>query len=151
MTATANVGYDLIFVVHLLAALATVVVLVSLRVAAAGVTPTADRATLQARFPDRVDWAARIVHLAPLTGITMSLLGDGSVSFARAWVSMGLALYLVLAYLLEARVLPAERALARVLREEGVSPRDAATRVGQRLDAALLVLAVILVTMVVQY
>jgi hypothetical protein len=149
--AAADVGYDVVFLVHVAAAIATVVVLASLRVSAGAVGPGANREVLRARFPDRVDWAARVVHLLPVSGLAMSLSGDAEVSLARPWLQAGVALYLVLAYWLEARILPAERALARRIHAAGELDARAGAPLARGLDTALVILAVILVVMIGQF
>ena len=145
-----SVPYDLVFLVHIVGALATVVVLVTLRVSAQGASRSNDLAVARRHFPDRTDWAARVVHIMPVTGFTMSLMGDKDVAMSRPWVGVGLVLYFVLAFWLEARTLPVERSLAREL-AAGEDARGSAQRFARRLDTALSLVGVILVVMVVQF
>ena len=146
-----TVGYDVVFVAHVVVALGVVVVTVGLRAAAASVRPGAERAELRRRFPDRTNWAARVLHLLPVTGVALSLMGGRDVSFARAWVGAGVAIYVLLAFWLEARVLPVERSLSRTVHGTGDVDWAIATTLGRRLDGVLVLLVLAVVTMVVQY
>jgi hypothetical protein len=146
--AAARVGWDLLFVTHLMTAVAVLIVLVTLR--AGTMTVVTDPAAGRTRFPDRPDYAVRLVHLLPVSGLALSLWGGGRVAPDRPWVVAGLALYLVAAGLLEARVLPAERALARALvTHDGVATHAATLRRG--LDGALAVIAVAMIVMIGQF
>ncbi len=146
-----SVAYSMWFVLHLVVALGTVLVISGLRFTAVTVLRNDELESLLTRFPDRVNWAARIVHLAPITGLILSLTGDPDVSLARAWVGAGIALYFVLAYWIEAKVLPAEREVARLLRSDQASAATAAQSMASRIDVALVLLTLILVTMIVQF
>jgi len=64
--------YDLVFLVHLLAAVTTLIVFVAMRFSALAVARGADEKTQRARFPSRRNYAARVLHLLPITGLTMS-------------------------------------------------------------------------------
>jgi hypothetical protein len=66
-------------------------------------------------------------------------------------VYCGLALYLVVAGLLEARALPAERVLARALVETPDDVVAAAAAFARALDQVLVVLTALFVVMVVQF
>ena len=148
MIAANHVGYDILFVVHLVGAIAVVVVLLSVRWVARHASTLAPE-VLRRRCPDRPDRALRLVHLVPVTGVALSLRGGRDVSFSRPWIGVGIALYLVLAYLVEARVAPAERTLARDV-VTGVAPAASARALVGRLDEALVVVAVLFATMIVQ-
>lgn len=148
MIAAAHVADDLAYVVHLLAALAALVVLVSLRLSAHEVA-SGHAETAARRFPDRTDWAARVVHLLPLSGLAIVGTGPATDSLGHAWVVVGLVGYFVAAFLLEARALPAERELARAL-ASGEDPTALARRLAGRIDSTLAVLAVVAVVMVVR-
>ncbi len=145
----ANVAYDLGLVAHIALGVATLVVLGSLRILAAEAMRTG--ATLSAdRFPDRVNWVARVVHLMPISGVILSVSGNSDVSLRQPFVQVGFALYLVAAYVLEAWALPQERKLVRAVRSgEMVSP--SAKKLGRSLDLMLTMIAAAFVVMVVQF
>jgi hypothetical protein len=146
-----SVAYSLWFIAHLIVALATVVVIGGLRFTAQSALSTNDAEVLKVRFPDRTNWAARVVHFAPVTGLVLSVTGDHDVALSQPWIAAGIALYLALAFWLEARVLPAERSLAHTVRHDpSLSHRDARELL-RRIDVALVILALILITMIVQF
>jgi hypothetical protein len=129
-------------------AVAALVILIALRAGAATAISHPD--AVRTRFPDRPDWAIRLVHLLPLSGIALIVTGSQSVSFTHVWVQVGAACYLVVAAVIEIRVRPDERSLARALGGSGNVPIAAATLV-RALDTALLVIAIAMITMIVQY
>ena len=144
-------GYDLWFVAHLVVAVSSVAVLASMRHAASKGVTSADLSALRQHFPPHRNWAARIVHLAPATGIILSVTGGTDVSFTRAWVGLGVGLYILLAFLLEARVLPNERALIAAIETVSEDVPPLSRSLGRRIDAALVVLGVLFLTMIVQF
>lgn len=148
MTATAHVAYDWVFVAHVMVAVATIVVLVALRVAARATFD--DPASGPRRFPDRVDWALRIVHLLPASGVALVAMGGADVSIGHLWVQAGIGCYVVVGAWIEIRVAPLERALARILVTD-VDPRRSVATLMRSLDVALLVITVAMVTMIVQF
>lgn len=146
-----SVGYDLAFVAHIVVALASVVVLSALRLAGSMLARGADQATLQRSFPVRSNLAARVVHLLPLSGMALVGLGGADVSLSHAWVLTGLAMYVLAAGHLEARLLPAERVLAHAIaRGETPSPNEGRT-FAQSTDIVIALLGVALVAMIVQF
>ena len=147
----ASVGYDLTFLVHVVAAVATVTVFVALRVAAQAVARGADAATQARLFPGRTNWAARVLHVLPLSGITMSLIGDASVSLTRPWIIVGLVCYLAAAGHLEARTLPLERVVSEVVAHEGVASPSRGRELVRSIDVLLGLVALALVAMLVQF
>ena len=56
-----SVAYDLVFLVHIIAAVSTLIVLIVMRWSAQLVVRGADSATQIARFPERRNWAARVM------------------------------------------------------------------------------------------
>lgn len=143
--------YDIVFLVHILAALATLVVFITLHFAAKSVASGADAATQKARFPQRRNWAARVLHLLPVTGLIMSLSGDSSVSLAKPWIGVGLLCYLAAAGHLEARTLPQERVLAEVIAHDGTASIERGKKFLLSVDILLGLVGVALVAMVIQF
>ena len=146
-----SVGYDLVFLVHVLAAVATLIVFIAMRVSALTVARGADGDVQRARFPARRNWAARVLHVLPVTGLAMSLAGNSSVSLTRAWVGVGLLCYLAAAGHLEARTLPLERVVAEVIHHDGVASPERGRKLVSSIDVLLGLLAVALVAMLVQF
>ncbi len=145
-----SVPYDIIFVAHLMVGLATVVVLSTLRVAGLALSRGLDIDSLRRFFPARTNHSARVVHLLPLTGLALSGLGGADVSLGHTWILVGLAMYVLAAGHLEARLLPAERRLAqRLASGEVPSTREGRRFVGS-VDVVLALLGVALVAMIVQ-
>ncbi|HEV3187327.1 MAG TPA: hypothetical protein VGZ04_04685 [Acidimicrobiales bacterium] len=146
-----SVGYDVIFIIHIAAAVATIAVFVTMRYAAVSVARGADATTQASRFPQKPDWAARFLHVLPVTGLVMSLSGGSDVSLARPWVGVGLFCYLAAAGHLEARTLPQERVIAETVAHQGVAPPEAGRQFVRSVDTLLALVAVALVAMLVQF
>lgn len=146
-----SVVYDLVFLIHVVASVATIVVLVATRYAATAVAQGADASTQARRFPERRNWAARLLHVLPVTGLVMSLSGGSSVSLARPWIGVGLLCYLAAAAHLEARTLPQERVIATTIARAGVASPEKGRQLVRSTDVLLGLIAVALVSMLVQY
>jgi len=146
-----SVTYDIVFLVHILAALATIVVYVTMRYAAQGVARGTDASTQASRFPERRNWAARLIHVLPVTGLIMSLSGGSSVSLARPWVGVGLFCYLAAAGHLEARTLPQERIMARTIAHNGDASPESGRQLVRSIDTILALVAIALLSMLIQY
>lgn len=145
--------YDILFALHIAGALATLVVLITLRTNASGAASgSTSGEELRRRYPDRPNLAARVIHVMPLTGLIMALTGDSSVSLRQPWVGTGFALYLVAAFWLEARTLPVEREIARAVQSDASADvATTASRLGRQLDVVLTLVAVTLLVMIVQF
>lgn len=146
-----SVPYDVVFVVHVTAAVATVVVLVSLRAAATSVIRGADASVQAKYFPQRRNWAARVIHLMPLTGLYMSLTGNSSVSLTRPWIGVGLLCYLFAAGHLEARTLPQERMIAEIIAHDATASPERGRQFLSSINVLLVLVGVALVAMLVQF
>ena len=146
-----SVAYDLVFLVHILAAVGTIVVFIAMRVAALGVMRGADASTQALRFPQRRNWAARLIHVLPITGFIMVSSGGPSVSLSHAWVIVGLLCYLAAAGHLEARTLPEERLVAAAIARDGVATREQGRELLRSIDILLAIVGVALITMLIQY
>jgi hypothetical protein len=146
-----SITYDLVFLVHILAAVETLIVFIVMRSAAQAIAHGADESVQRARFPDRRNWAVRVVHVLPVTGLIMSLSGDKSVSLSRPWIGVGILCYLALAGHLEAKTLPQERAIAEVIARDGVAPPESGRTFVKSIDVLLALIAVALISMLVQF
>ncbi len=146
-----SVPYDLLFVAHVLSAVAVIAVFVVMRFAAVSVVNGANDDEQRRKFPSRRNWAARVLHLMLLTGLSMSLIGDSSVSLARPWVGVGLLCYLAAAGHLEARTLPLERTVAEVIAHDGHASVERGRQLVRSMDTLLAIVAVALVAMLWQF
>ena len=146
-----SVTYDIVFLVHVVAAVGTLVVFISMRFAALSVVRGADAKTQALRFPQRRNWAARLLHVLPVTGLIMSLSGGSSVALSRPWIDVGIFCYLAAAGHLEARTLPLERDVATTVARDGVAAPTEGRRLLQSMDVLLGLVAVALISMLVQY
>jgi hypothetical protein len=146
-----SITYDLIFLVHIMAAVDVLIVFIVLRSSAQAIVRGADESTQRARFPNRRNWAVRVVHVLPITGLILSLSGGKSVSLAKPWIGVGILCYLAIAGHLEARTLPQERALADVIAVKGVAPPESGRAFLKSIDILLTILAVALLSMLIQY
>lgn len=146
-----SVTYDLVFVVHIVAAVDTIIVFIVMRSAAHSVARGAEASVQLAKFPNRRDWAARVLHVLPVTGLVMSLSGDSSVSLTKPWIDVGILCYLAAAGYLEARTLPQERMLAEVIAHDGVAPPERGRAFAKSIDGLLALIGVALISMLVQF
>jgi hypothetical protein len=146
-----SVAYDLVFLIHIVAAVVTVIVFVTMRYAGLAVARGADALTQARRFPERRNWAARVLHVLAVTGLIMSLSGGSSVSLARPWIGVGVLCYLAAAAHLEARALPQERVVAATIAREGVASIEQGRKFVRSMDVLLALIAVALVSMLVQF
>ena len=145
-----SVGYDIVFLIHLLAGVAVLAVFITMHYSAQKVARGADSAVQQAKFPVGRNWAARMLHILPITGIIMSITGSDKVSFSQPWVSAGLLIYILAAGHLEARLLPSERHLAETIKEKGVASPEAGRKFMISVDTLLALVAVGFVVMLTQ-
>jgi len=146
-----SVTYDLVFVVHILAAVGTIIVFIAMRVAALGVVRGVDAQSQALHFPQRPNWAARLIHLLPITGLIMTSSGGRSVSISHPWVIVGLLCYLAAAGHLEARTLPEERLVAATIARDGVATKEEGRHLLRSIDVLLALIGVAFITMLVQY
>lgn len=146
-----SVTYDWIFVVHIIGAVATIIVFVTMRLAALAVARGADAKDQLLRFPERRNWAARVIHIMPVTGLIMSLSGGKSVDPSQPWVIVGLLCYLAAAGHLEARTLPEERLIAASIERDGVATREEGRKLVRSIDTLLLIVAIAFISMLIQY
>lgn len=146
-----SVAYDIVFLIHVIAAVTVIVVFVTMRLSAQTVARGADGATQARRFPAGRNWAARALHVMPITGLIMSLSGGSSVSLSRAWVDVGLLCYVAAAGHLEARTLPLEQSVVRTIATEGSASASDGQRLVRSIDVLLVVIAIAFITMLVQY
>ena len=144
-------AYDLVFVVHIMAAVDTLIVFIVMRAGAQAIARGADEATQRSRFPNRRNWAVRVVHVLPVTGLILSLSGGTSDSLSKPWIGVGILCYLGIAGHLEARTLPQERALALVIATDGVASPESGRAFLKSIDILLALIAVALISMLVQY
>jgi hypothetical protein len=146
-----SIAYDLVFLMHILAAVDTLIVFIVMRSGAQAIARGADASVQRARFPDRHNWAVRVVHVLPVTGLIMSLSGDNSVSLTKPWIGVGILCYLAIAGHLEAKTLPQERALAKVITRDGVAPPASGRSFVKSIDVLLSLIAVAFIAMLVQF
>jgi uncharacterized membrane protein len=122
-----------------------------MRVSATMLVKTPANEKLLTRYPTGRNWAGRVIHVLPLSGIALSLSEGHSDSLGQPWIGVGFLCYLVAAGLLEARVFPLERSVSTTLAAgDQVSP-SLARQLGMRLDTVLSVLAIAVIVMVVQF
>ena len=103
--------YDVLFLTHIVSAIVIVVVLVSMKLTAAALVGSQGE---KARLPRGRNWAARILHLLPLTGFAIAWASHSQrepIALDQLWIAVGIVAYLLAAALLEMIVLPAERTL----------------------------------------
>jgi len=122
-----------------------------MRSSAQGVIRGADAAFQRKRFPNRINWAARVLHVLPITGLILSLSGDKSVAITKPWIGVGILCYLAAAGHLEARTLPQEKMLSEVIDHDGVASPEQGRAFVKSVDVLLAILGVALLAMLVQF
>ncbi len=146
-----TVAYDIVLLVHIVTAVSVLIVFIAMRGAAKSIVSGAPPEVQRARFPERRNWAARSLHVLPVTGLIMSLSGDSSVSLTRPWIGVGLLCYLLAAGHLEARTLPLERVVSEVIKHDGVASLERGRKLVLSIDTLLALVAVALISMLVQF
>ncbi len=146
-----TVAYDLVFLVHIIAAVDILIVFIAMRMAGQAVARGADSAVQRTKFPGRHNWAARVLHLLPLTGLIMSLTGDSSVSLTRPWIGVGILCYFAAAGHLEARTLPQEKMLSEIIAHDGVASPALGRSFVQSMDILLALIGFALLSMLIQF
>jgi len=146
-----SVPYDIVFLVHVLSAVAVVAVFVVMRLSARAVAAGASDDEQRRKFPDRRNWAARVLHLLVVTGLTMTIIGDHSVALSQPWIIVGLVCYVLAAGHLEARTLPLERTVAEVISHDGHASVERGRQLVRSMDTLLALVALALVAMMVQF
>jgi hypothetical protein len=146
-----SVAYDLVFLIHVIAAVSTLIVLIVMRWSAQLVARGADAATQRVRFPERRNWAARAMHILPISGIIMVASGGNSVSIGHLWVVLGIIIYFAAAGHLEVRVLPLERSIGQIIHRDGQANPDQGRHLMKSIDVLLLLIALAFVVMLVQF
>lgn len=138
--------YDLIFVSHIIAGLVAVLVLFTMKSTAVAITNGVDE---KVRLPRGRNWAARTLHLIPLTGF--ATLGASAsqadpITFAQIWIFVGLACYLAMSGILEAKVLPTEQRFIA-----GVAAKSEAAQMNRQLDVILFLMTAATIAMLIQW
>lgn len=146
-----SVTYDLVFLVHVVAAVSVLTVFIAMRLSAQQIVRGADASAQRARFPRRPNWAARLLHLLPVTGLILSLSGNSGVSLTRPWIGFGILFYVAAAAHLEARTLPLERVVSEVIDHDGVASIERGRQLLRSIDTLLALVGLALVAMIVQF
>jgi hypothetical protein len=146
-----SVTYDLVFLIHIIAAVSSLIVLVVMRTSALVIVRGADSSVQSGRFPQRRNWAARLLHILPITGLIMSLSGNSSVSLTKPWIGIGMLCYLLAAAHLEARTLPLERVISEVIRKDGSASPERGRKLVRSIDVLLGLIGVALIAMLVRF
>jgi len=117
-----SIPYDLVFLIHIIAAVDTLIVFIVMR--------TSARRSRRAPLSRSSVNASRSTQLGGTRGARLAdhgtdhvLTGDKSVSLSKPWIGVGILCYLAIAGHLEARTLPQERALAQAIARDGVARR----------------------------
>ena len=116
--------YDLVLLAHVLSALAAVVALVvaggfalALRGALGrgGPLPVA----VVRYFRPGVNWVGRVLFLVPVLGVALIAMSGGQWGYSDSWVTIGLGAWVVVAFVAEGVLWPAERHLQEVVAARG--------------------------------
>ncbi|MBU6233902.1 MAG: hypothetical protein KJS64_06615 [Acidobacteria bacterium] len=132
-----SILHGVVFVAHLVVSFGTVVVLLVMRYDA-----QSGRLTTS---PPRRNLAVRLAHLVPVTGAGVVVTSHGEMRWSASWIAVGAVCYVVAAYLIECRAVPAERRL----RHHGVA--SDARIVVKSVEWSLALFAVAALAMLVQW
>ncbi len=138
--------YDLVFVSHIVAGLVAILVLFTMKSTAVAIVNDVEE---KVRLPRGRNWAARTLHLIPLTGfatLAASTSQPDPISVQHAWVLVGLACYLAMSGILEARVLPTEQRFVA-----GIAAKSEAAQMNRQLDFILGFVTIATITMLTQW
>ena len=111
-----SAAYDLVLLAHVLSALVAVVALVvaggfalALRGALGrdGPLPVA----VVRYFRPGVNWVGRVLFLVPVLGVVLVAMSGGQWGYSDGWVTIGLGAWVVVAFVAEGVLWPAERRL----------------------------------------
>lgn len=112
-------AYDLVLLAHVIvAAISALVVAVAVGQARALQRQGEPTEELRRYYSGKVNWAGRIVHLLPVTGVALVAMSRGAYAFGQLWVVLGLVVWLAISAVLEAMAWPAEREVAGQLDDE---------------------------------
>ena len=112
-------AYDLVLLAHIVvAALSAVVVAVAVGQAQALRRAGAPSDELKRYYSGKVNWAGRLVHLLPISGMALVGMSRGAYAFGQLWIVIGLVAWLGISAVLEAMAWPAEREAASKLDDE---------------------------------
>lgn len=112
-------AYDLVLLAHIVvAALSAVVVAVAVGQALALRRGGDLTEEVRRYYSGKVNWAGRLVHLLPLTGLALVGMSRSAYALSQLWIVLGLVSWLAISAVLEAISWPAERRAAAVLDDE---------------------------------
>ena len=149
IAAASTRSFDIAVVVHVLSAVAALVVVLTLRAAASGAAGAHGPSEASRRsFTGRRELAGRAMHLIPLTGLWVLAASRGADTLASGFVIAGLALWLAGAVALEAVAFPAQRQVAASLDADPAARVTAARRMLAATDVALAAILVAGIVMV---
>jgi hypothetical protein len=138
--------YDLIFVAHIIAGLISILVLFAMKSTAVAIVNGVDE---KVRLPRGRNWAARTLHLIPITGFATlgaSASQTDPISFHQVWIFVGVACYLAMSGILEAKVLPTEQRFVA-----GVAAKSEAAQMNRLLDYILGFMTIATIAMLIQW
>jgi hypothetical protein len=123
-----SAGYDLVLLGHVLTAAVGLVAVVvaggfalALRGALARGGPLPE--SVVRYFRPGVNWVGRALFAVPVLGVVLVAMSGGQWRYSDAWISFGLAGWIVVAMAAEGILWPLERRLQKVV-ATGVSPSD---------------------------
>jgi hypothetical protein len=99
-----------------------------------------------------VNWGGRIIMLVPVFGVALVLMSRGDYSFSDTWISIGIALWAVVAVAAEMVLWPAERDLQQAVSDDAppADLRAPCTRIVAISAVSVVVLVVATTVMVAQ-
>lgn len=114
-----NVAYDVVLLAHVLAALigfGAVGVAGANALALGRSGPRAE--SVRRYYRPGVNWGGRILFLVPVFGVALVQMSRGDWSFSDGWITVGIALWAVVAVVAEMVLWPTERRLQEAVAED---------------------------------
>jgi hypothetical protein len=120
LASTTSPGYDLVLLAHVLTAvvgLGALVVAAGSALALRGVLLRGGPVpgALDRYYQPGVNWAGRVLFLVPVLGVALQAMSGGQWTFSDLWVSLGTAVWAVVAIAAEVLLWPEERRLQEVV------------------------------------
>ncbi len=140
--------FDIVLIVHVVVALASLVLVVVAYLSALQLPRGS--ASAKQFFRPGAQWPLRIVHLLPISGIVLVVTSRHDFAFSNPFIGIGFALWFIMSGVLEGMVMPSIRTISTDVLDGNAASTSKLARIRYGLDATALLLIVATVVMVAQ-